>query len=120
MTVSIDTKTEKTTITCNTCKKSKIIVEGTRSKRQGYTKAIEAGWRWKNASTQICPSCRKIVDKAKEAKPVANKANGKATVRTAATSKKSQGKPGSVPSNIGQSIGKVAKSAKMSAAPAAE
>lgn len=117
---------EKTVITCNTCKKSKITVDGARARRQGYTKAIELGWRWKNAETQICPSCRKLEAKAngteKASKPAAKpvkKSDKKVTLFGRKTNKAA--KPAATtPFTAGQSTGKLAKSAKVSAAPAAE
>lgn len=117
--ITIDTKAEKTIITCNTCKKNTIKVDGVRSKRAGYAKAIEAGWRWKNANTQICPTCRKNAAKANGSeKPAAKKTVKPSKFSTKAAGKK--GKTGSTPITAGQSIGKLARTAKVSAAPAAE
>lgn len=126
MSVTIDTKAEKTIITCNTCKKSTIKLDGTRSKRQGYAKAIELGWRWKDANTQICPSCRKLTDKATVAKTGKTaKAEKSATKSVGKLLRFGKNKPtnkpnGAQPFTAGQSIGKMARTAKVEAKAATE
>lgn len=126
MTVTVDTKKELTVITCNTCKKESFTVKGLRSKRAGYTKAIELGWRWKDANTQIGPACRKLETKTKEVKSTGKKAEKAAAPKAKVTlfgrkNSKPAGKPNSAPTfTAGQSIGKVARSAKVNPAPAAE
>ena len=123
--ITIDTKAEKTIITCNVCRKATIKLDGTRSKRAGYTKAIELGWRWKEKDVQICASCRKEAAKtngsvkASAPKSTPKKAkDGKKLMTSVA--KKVRKEISSTPFASGQSIGKVARSAKVSAAPAAE
>lgn len=128
------TATDKNTkVTCNNCKKNTFTVDGARSKRKAYTKAIELGWRWKDAGTHVCPSCRKA-DKpvatpkvktltGKGAKTKLNtskttKSGAKVTIRK--TGKTASSKPSGLPFSGGQSIGKIAKTAKVAAANPAE
>lgn len=114
------------TITCNSCE-TETFVESGESITRGTVvpNAQKAGWRYVNASEQICPAClaKAAAEKAAtkvEAKPVA-KETKKASAKV---STKKVSKPASKPVSAGkkvantasfsggQSIGKKAKSAK--------
>lgn len=127
--ITINKKTTTTTISCNAEKcKATLSVAGVRSRRAGYTLAINSDWRWKNANTHFCPihkpanirsakAEKKVVAKkvTKAAttltKPV-TKTVVKATAKTVKPANKKAVKP-VVSTGMGQPVaGMVAKSAK--------
>jgi sRNA-binding protein len=89
------------------------------TKRLAKIAARKAGWKPVKSAKALCPKHaapkREKAPKAPRAKKVVA-SKGKATP----TSKSSNGKAPKTPITAGQSIGKLARSAKIAAAPAAE
>jgi hypothetical protein len=116
----------KSKVTCNACKKETLTVENAGTRPRKTRQAVRAaGWLWLGRDVQLCPKDKgKAAQFAKEAK--AEKASKPKTVASKvkltpkkADSSKSNGEK-ATPIPGAQSIGKVARSAKVSAAPPAE
>ena len=111
-----------TTITCNSCKKSTINLRDVQSKGKALKKARSAGWRGsRKTDNHTCPSCQK--ENAKAEKKVGMKVikGSKTKAYNVLNAKKSTAKANGAATFVGgQSIGKMAKSAKVVSQPAAE
>jgi len=118
MSVSIDAKKEVAKISCNVCSKTSFTMKGAQSKGEAYAEAAKQGWRCKSADMLVCPSCREKAIKLDGSKTVKTLAGKRVKSKLGSKTAKSASRPSLV--NAGQSIGKLAKSAKMSSAPAAE
>jgi len=115
MSVTFNTKKETTEVTCNVDGKTTFTIKGIVAKGKAYAEASKKGWKCKSADMLICPSCRET---AKKPSPkTSKKVGGKTTV---AVGRKPSKASTATNSGFGQSIGKVARTSKMSAAPAAE
>jgi len=118
------TKNDVTTVVCNTCKKSKFTMEGKgTSGLKTYLKAKSLGWSWTNKNVQTCPNCRKIAKAAKVSKTASKKSAKAPVAKIKAGAEHKNGKRPAISSNpisAGQSIGKLARSAKVASAPASE
>jgi len=120
MSVTFDEKKKETKVACNVCKKTSFTMKGIASKGEAYAKATKDGWRCKSADMLVCPSCReKASEKSAAPTKAAKTLAGKGT-KAKLNSKSAKSAIGTNPISVGQSIGKLAKTAKVSAAPAAE
>ena len=113
------------TAVCNTagCGKEFTVSGENVSKRSLKIGARKAGWLVKGRATQLCPDHRPSAVKAAAPKKVkAPKASKKVSKKVTAkpASKKATNGSGKPVTPAGQSIGKLARSAKVSPAPAAE
>ncbi len=120
------TKNDVTKVVCNNCKKSNYSVSGKGSSgMKTYFKGKELGWHWINKQNQICPDC---IAKEKASKKTAPKAIAKKAAKSKVVPErkpitlfgKKVIKPNGAQPVGGQSIGKLARSAKITAATASE
>lgn len=119
-------------VTCDSCGKETLTVEkaGNRPRKTRLAVREAKGWTWVSAKVQLGPKCKgkaaefeKAAKAEKKSKPEKKAKAPVAKKATAPKTGKPNGSRGGIstdPITDGQSIGKLARTAKVSAAPPAE